>query len=294
MIKTVPQMKLKYSSATLLVFFLTLAIPGHAMKLSGTDLFQGEMEETLSVAFVEAGLDVEIQFDGSLLGLRDLEAGTVDASLLAIPDTVTDNNSLRKFPIGYQSVSFIVNSNNPVSEITYSQLNDLFREGGELSKWASLTDAPAWLDRNINLIASRRAGAMTLELFNASVMQGASYNVDLRFISGDDQELIDAVVGDVAALALTPAIEADGPIKALAVKSDETGQAYTPSRDNIFFGDYPLRLPFYLVVSDDMDDTTLGKLLQIIYSDAVMETLGTMNCIPVPEPEQQAVLSQYN
>ena len=289
----IKEMKLTQFLATFAATSLAMALPSQALVISGSDLFKGEMESTLLAAFEAAGLDVKIQFDGSLLGQRDLAAGTVDASLLAIPDAARDENNLRVFPLGYQTVTFLVNSTNPVAEMTYSQLSDLFRAGGELSKWSSFTDAPAWQDRNISLIASRRANALTLELFNAMVMQGSSYNVDLRFMSGDNESLVNAVVADASALALTPAIQIDETVKALAVKADEGSQAYTPSRDNIFFGDYPLRLPFYLVVADDLDDSTLGALLQIIYSDAVTAALAEVDCVPVPEPEQQAVLAQY-
>ncbi|NDV61524.1 hypothetical protein G0Q06_03575 [Puniceicoccales bacterium CK1056] len=287
-------MKLTQFLATFATTSLLTALPSQALVISGSDLFKGEMESTLLAAFEAAGLDVEIQFDGSLLGQRDLAAGTVDASLLAIPDAGRDANSLRVFPLGYQTVTFLVNSVNPVTEMTYSQLSDLFKEGGELSKWSSFTDAPAWQDRNISLIASRRENALTLELFNALVMQGSSYNVDLRFLSGDNDSLVNAVIADASALALTPAIQiGEQPVKALAIKADEGSQAYTPSRDNIFFGDYPLRLPFYLVVADSMDDSTLSTLLQIIYSDAVTAALAEVDCVPVPEPEQRAVLAQY-
>lgn len=289
----IQSMKLIKFSAISIVSCLTLAIPCQAITISGSDLFAGAVEETLQDELETADLDVTIEFEGSLLGLRDLEAGTVDASLLAIPDSAEGESSLRQFPLGYQTVTFLVHSTNPVGEITYGQLSSLFREGGELSKWASLTDAPAWQDLNINLVASRRENALTLELFNALVMEGSAYNMDIRFLRGDNESLINAVVADPTALALTPAVDLRGPVKALAVKSDSAAQAYTPSRDNIFFGDYPLRLPFYLVVSDDVDRATLRTLLRVIYSDAVTAALAEVDCVPVPEPEQQALLSQY-
>lgn len=279
--------------AFLSVTALAMSLPAHALTLSGSDLFGGKLETVLAAELEAAGLEVSIEFDGSLLGLRDLEAGTVDASLLAIPDSAERETSLRKFPIGYQIVAFAVHSSNPVAELTYGQLSDLFKEGGALSKWASLTDAPAWSDRNINLLASRREKAITLELFNAMVLQGSSYKVDLRFLTGDNQSLINAVIEDPSAIVLTPAVEAPGSVKLLAVRGQQGGQAYTPSRDNVFFGDYPLRLPFYLVVADSVDEGTLGTLLKVLYSDTLTAALAGVDCMPVPEPEQRALLAQF-
>jgi phosphate transport system substrate-binding protein len=268
-------------------------LPVQALTISGSDLFGGQLEKTLSAELAAAGLDVSIEFDGSLLGLRDLEAGTVDASLLAIPDASVGESPLRKFPIGYQIVAFAVHSSNPVTQVTYQQLSDLFKEGGALSKWSDLTSDPAWTDRNISLLASRRGNAITLELFNAMVMKGASYKVDLRFLTGDNQSLINAVIEDPSAIVLTPAVQVQGSVKFLAVRGNEGGQAYTPSRDNVFFGDYPLRLPFYLVVADSMDEATLGTLLNVLYSDAITAALAKVDCLPVPEPEQRALLAPF-
>jgi ABC-type phosphate transport system substrate-binding protein len=95
-----------------------------------------------------------------------------------------------------------------------------------------------------------------------------------------------------AALVVVPAISLKSSGHLLAIKVDASGQAFTPSQDNVFYGDYPLRLPFHLVVSDSLDAATVVKLVQAIYSDTVTDALKNAYYMPVPASEREAILSQ--
>lgn len=270
-----------------------LALPANALVISGSDLFGEGVRDALEVELEAAGLEAEITFDGSLLGLRDLEEGTVDASLLAIPEGSAEETSLRKFPVAYQIVACAVHATNPVTELTYDELVNLYRDNGTIEDWSQLTLDPTWADRKVTLMASRRANAITLELFNAIVLKGDRLKPSVRYIQGTDAELLATIVEDPTVLLLTPAIRVEGPVKLLAIRKTETDQGYTPSIDNVFFGDYPLRLPFYLVVSEAMDRETIGMLLTVLYSDAVTEALEAASSLPVPELEQRSMLRQF-
>ncbi|MGA1205873.1 MAG: hypothetical protein ACO3ZW_08740, partial [Opitutales bacterium] len=57
------------------------------------------------------------------------------------------------------------------------------------------------------------------------------------------------------------------------------------------YGDYPLRLPFVLVVKESVDAGTRAQLVQAIYSDSVHSAMVSAFYVPIPESEQQAVLS---
>jgi phosphate transport system substrate-binding protein len=265
----------------------------HALVISGSDLFGETVRSNIKDGLKGKGIEADITFDGSLLGLRDLEAGLVDATLLAVPDGRWGESNLRRFPVGFQIVAIAVHASNPVTELSYADLENLFKDNGTLDDWNDLTSDPAWSDRKVSLLASRRENAITLELFNALVLKGDRLKPSVRYSAGSTEELATAVVEDTTALALVPAMTPSGPLKLLAIKESADYQAYTPSLDNVFFGDYPLRLPFYLVVSDDLDAETLGKLLSVIYSASVTDALWSVNCLPVPEPEQQSILRQF-
>lgn len=261
--------------------------------VTGSDLFSNEIRDAVLIELEAAGMDAVVSFDGSLQGLRNLESGLVDASLLALPENADLRTSLRKYPLCFQIVACAVHATNPVFEISFPDLVNLYDEGGTTDSWSSLTDDPSWSNRNVSLMASRRQNSITLELFNAMVLKGEEMKPTLRYVSGPDSELLSTVVEDPAALVLMPLVDITGPVKFLGIKRTEDDQAYTPSIDNVFFGDYPLRLSFYLVVAPSTDTETVAQLLEVLYSEAVTSALEAANFVPVPAPEQRAMLLQF-
>lgn len=260
--------------------------------MSGSDLLGGAFREALQLGLEESGLPVDLTFEGSLLGLRELEAGRVQAALLAMPDGF-GRTTHRQYLLAFQAVAVAVHATNPLAELTYPQLANLYRDNGTLNDWSDMTDDPAWRDRKIALYASRRSNSVALELFNALVLKGERLKPSVRYRDDDRSGLAALVAEDPTALLLLPVMEPQGAMKLLAVKPSQESQAYTPSRDNIFYGDYPLRLPFYLVVADSLPPEVVGRLLAVLYSAEVTAALVGDDMSPVPEPEQEAILAGF-
>jgi ABC-type phosphate transport system substrate-binding protein len=272
---------------------LLLSVPVSALVLGGSDLLEGGIRTAIAEQANAAGLEIEMSLQGSLLGSRDLRDGKVDACILAMPhDGSLDIPNLRQFPIAFQVVAFAVHSNNPVTDLNYTQLTNLYGETGLLDSWSDLTPDPEWRDRNISLWASRSGVAMNLEIFNAVVLKGSALNQSVRYSAGDSTQLIAIVIEDPSALVMAPSIKLGAGVRFLAIKEDSGGQAYTPSEDNVFFGDYPLRLPFALVVSDSLSEDELNRLLQVFYSEQVTDALQGAFFMPIPETERRSVLRQ--
>ena len=55
------------------------------------------------------------------------------------------------------------------------------------------------------------------------------------------------IVQDKAAIGVFPSNPENANLKVLFVAQDEESIAYGPSIDNIYYSDYPIRLPFYIV-----------------------------------------------
>jgi len=258
-------------------------------------LLAAPVQEALVNELKAAGVDVSLSLEGSLLGLKSLQEGTSDACLLASPTDDPGTGNLRSFPLAFQVVTFLVHSSNPVTELNYPQLVDLFGHTGTLNDWSGLTSNPDWSGRKIALWASRSQSTITLEIFNAVVLRGTSLKQSLRYSTGTAEQLVALVVADPTALVLAPAIPVgNAAVRMLAVRAGTTQQAYTPSPDNVLFGDYPLRLPINLVIGPNTDQETVAKLLQAAYSPAVTAALKAMNCMTVPETERRSILAQYD
>lgn len=272
-----------------------MATASDALVVAGSDLLGADIQAAMKKQAEAVGLDLTLSLEGSLLASRALSNGEVDACILADPaDGTMEVSSMRAFPFGFQIVAFAVHSSNPVSDLTYAQLTNLYGESGVLESWSNLTPDPEWRDRNISLWAARTGNAINMEIFNAVVLKGSPLRQSVRYSSGDSVQLVSIVVEDPSAIVLVPSIPLNPGVRLLAIKEDSGGQAYTPSPDNVFFGDYPLRLPFSLMVSDSLSDEDMGKLLQVVYSADVTEALRAANFLPISDTERRSILSQLD
>ena len=281
-------------SPMLLAFAALLATGAQtltAMTISGSDLLDKAVQDALEASLAGQGIEAELLLDGSLKGTEALESGSVDAAILAVPDGGEGAPGLRTFPFGFQIVTILVHASNPVTELSYGQLNNLFSDGGSYSNWSDLTEATDWANRKISFWIYRSPKVISLEIFNAIVLKGTNFKSGLNY-SASVEDLVKSIVEDPSALVLAPSVPANSNYRSLAIKSNDSLQAYSPSPDNILFGDYPLRLPFILVVSSAMSESDLGKLLQAVYSAEVTAALVQSAMVPVPETEIRAILGQ--
>ena len=288
-------MRVIHSSLALLGILLTSGLSTAAsISIGGSDLLDSGVVKALKAQLAENGIEANIAFEGSLSAKEGFTSGTVDACLIAVPDGTESGLSGKAYLAGFQAVAFAVHSTNPLEFLTYKQLTDLFQRDGETDDWAQLVDDLSWQDRKISLWASRSDRAITLEIFNAVVLDGRPLKSSIRYKTADAEQLIRVVELDASSLLVGPVIETSPFVRLLAIKRTNAEQAYTPSIDNIFYGDYPLRLPFQLVIADTVDAETARKLVQAIYSDSVGAAMLKSFYVPLPESERIAVLSQLD
>jgi ABC-type phosphate transport system substrate-binding protein len=264
-----------------------------ALVVAGSDLLVQGIQDALKEQLEGSGMEIELSLQGSLLGLQALKDGSAGAAILAVPDEGQMSQDGNTFPFAYQVVVFAVHSSNPVTELTYAQLTELYQDNGGLNDWSDLTPDLDWRDRKIALWATRSKSSVTLEIFNAVVLKGRLLKDSVRYIPNDTEEIQSILAEDPSALMAIPAIPLNPSIRFLAIKEDDTGQTYTPSEDNVFFGDYPLRLPLFLTVSDSVTPDDLAVIVGAIYSPEVTAALKEANYLPVSAAERQSLLARF-
>lgn len=264
-----------------------------AITLSGSDLLGPAIEKALEAELSASGTDADFKFEGSLLGVQSLADGDSTAAILALADEADKPGGLTLLPVGYQVAAFAVHEENPVAELTYSQLSSLYAESGSINSWGDLSDDTAWRERGVTLWAARSPLTMSLELFNAVVVDGSLLKQSVRYSTATGAELLTLAREDSSSIVLVPHVQAIPSVRFMAIKSEEGGNAYTPSADNIFFGDYPLRLPFYLAVAESASKAEVADVLNALFSDRVTQVMEAAGFVPLPESEQRSILSQF-
>lgn len=96
----------------------------------------------------ETGFTLSIVSNGSGNGLKDLIAGKADVAIISAPLKVEeeltnkkapgslDVTGLQEHPIGSKSINFIVNTKNPVKNLSEDQLKAIFT--GEITSWTEV------------------------------------------------------------------------------------------------------------------------------------------------------------
>ena len=71
-------------------------------------------------------------------------------------------------------------------------------------------------------------------------------------------------------------------LKVLFIAQDDESIAYGPSIDNIYYSDYPIRLPFYIVYNI-AETEQLYPLINVLLSDSVADIIAKNDFYPIPK-----------
>lgn len=281
-------MKTLLLGAPLLLALTSLS--AQPIRIVGSDLLAPVLAETFeSFAGAEGAPELDLAMDGSSDGRRDLDNGEADLAILAIPDDREKPEGYELAPLTFKTVLIVVNASNPVDALSLQELRRIYsvRGGAVMESWSELTDVPSWSTRNIDAYAIRQRSDLALELFSYAALDGARTRPSV-LIRETPRELIETVSDNSAAIAVVPYLPLPERVKVLSIKDAEGSSelAYSPSRDNILFGDYPLRLPFYLVYRAE-DAVRLRPLLLALLSDETAAKLERSYFMAAPQSERR-------
>lgn len=284
-------------SKTLLLFVascaaLSFPLIGGSVTIAGTDLFNEDIITAIEDSLAVGESETNLQFKGTMAAVKALQAGSAQAAFLAVADSSLEwPSSYRRYPVGSQVVVFAVHSDNPVSQVTLDQLNGIFSSNGALLNWSTLTDDPFWLDKKISPYKADSDQLLSEELFSSRVLNYEDLKQTVRTLLPDPDTIAATLSDDQGSIVLLDGLNFVGPMRSLAVAASDSARAALPTLDNIFFGDYPLRLPFELIVTPDLPTETLKLILESLYSDSMTAILSANGFQPIPDPEKASILA---
>jgi phosphate transport system substrate-binding protein len=172
--------------------------------------------------------------------------------------------------IAYDGISVVVNPNNPVSELTFSQLRGIYN--GSISNWNEIGGE----DRPIAVI-SRDSSSGTYEYFKEAVLLGDEYRPDAL-----TQPATGGVVGEVSqnpnAIGYIGVAYLDESVKALGLDSGNGSEAPTP--ENIISGAYPLSRPLYFYTNGEPTGLT-KEFIDFVMSETGQNLVSEVGYFPV-------------
>lgn len=267
----------------LFVLFVLHAAAGQTCRISGSDWLGPVLQPALSESSDLKGIHLEMDFKGSIPAQQQVRVGEVDLAIVASPKEPDFGASFQLIPLGFEVALVGVSTENPLNEIHYDQLRGIFgaSKNENISRWTDLGLSGAWSTRSIQPFFPKKGSGAAL-LFVHDVLGNQEVRPTVTWV-GDVSEFSKRLKVDAGSIVVSPYMETVEAIKWLALaKGGPEAVAFNPTEENIFYGDYPLRLPLYLVFAKKPDAETL-KVVQVLLSEEVAGRLGEAGICPLPK-----------
>ena len=271
---------------TLLLLPLTLIanVQAEEIRIAVSDLLADYILAPLKVYGTENDTTFVVDSIGSLPALDRLRSDEIDLAIVAVPEgDEVPRDEFNIYPFAYDVAVIVVNDSNPIDEISVARLGGIFGSNEEfnLNTWGEL-GLSGWGSRNIKALAGTNDKSIALELFKHSIFKGGGLKPNVSMVK--DAEIEDLIGSDAASIAILSRMPENSNIKVLMVSSggDTYAPAFGPTDDNVHYGDYPIRLPFYILYNA-RDDVKLRSTIRELLNDEVATSLRANDFIALPD-----------
>lgn len=220
---------------------------------------------------VHPGTALDIEWDRTVKAVEMVKAGEAQ---IAVADH--EDATLRGVPIAWDGIAAVVNSSNPIKEVTREQVRELLT--GKITRWSDLDGA----DTKVEVIERPMDQNLTVGLYQSlGIMER---HAPTRTV-GSDEKALSTVSGKdsgITYVSLATALKAqeDGvPIRVLLVDKVEPGEPTVKD------GRYPLRRPVILLTSKQPDPLT-EAFVSFAQSPEGQRIVKTMFVPYSPDPAQ--------
>lgn len=264
-----------------LLLYSAAALQAQEIRIAASDLLADFLKPELEAYGEAQGLSLKIDGIGSLPALDRLRSNEIDMAVIAVPvGNEVPRDEFRVYPFAYDVAVIAVNANNPLNEISIARLGGIYGSSEEynFNSWADM-GLSGWGSRKIKPMAGQEDASISLELFKYSVLEAGGMKPSVVMVKDHEVEAI--LEADPASIAIMSRLPDSKKIKTLMVSASDETPAYGPTADNIHFGDYPIRLSFYIIFNP-RDEERLHSLLRLFLDDSIASALQTNNVFPLP------------
>ncbi|MBM3879099.1 MAG: phosphate ABC transporter substrate-binding protein [Verrucomicrobia bacterium] len=232
-------------------------------------------------------VDVEVSGGGSGQGIAALIRGTIDLASCSRdmkPEEIDQakkntGKEPREFIVGYDALAIYVHKDNPLEEITFTQLAGIYAEDGQLTKWSELgVKLPGTADDTIVRV-SRQSSSGTYEFFREHVLADKDFKLGSRDMNGS-KEVVELVASTLTAIGYSGMGYATPAVKMLRVRSQPGQPAVAPSVENALNKSYPVSRSLLLYTLGEPAGP-LQEYLSWIRSDAGQRIVEETGYVPL-------------
>ena len=179
-----------------------------------------------------------------------------------------------EYKVAIDGLSIYVNADNPVKELSISQLERIFT--GKIRNWKEVggTDGPIE-------VYSRENSSGTYEFFKEHVLKGKDFIASAQTMQGT-AAVLQGVANDKKAIGYGGAGYGAG-AKHLNVKPDDASPGVEPTEENVVGQKYPLWRYLYVYLNPAQDKGEIAAYLNWIRSAEGQKVVKDQAYFPLPE-----------
>lgn len=258
--------------------------------LGGSDILKPYIADSVNALASKDSLDVDIQMNGSYSAFDEMKSGASNVAIVALPKGSSIPDGYIAYPLAYQVAVVIVNSVNPIEDISTDQLYEIFSKNAKnhAETWDQLGVKSSTL-RNILAITTGFSDNVVVELFKYSAIKGTNLGPWVN-IENNRQVIYNMIRANNSAIAIVGKLTDKNMLKVLGVSNSAGGKtgnyAFKPDINSIFNGDYPMVLPFYVVCPKDK----LGvakPLMKILLGDDIAKKIDATDFYSAPKDSRK-------
>ena len=231
-------------------------------------------------------VEVEVSGGGSGVGIAALVRGTVDIANASRDIKPSEAEQALKntgkspvaFTVGYDALAVYVHKDNPLDEVSFEQLADIYAEGGRITRWSALgVKVPGAHDAIVNV--SRQSSSGTYEFFRAHALGNRDFRLGSLDLNGS-KEVVELVGSAPTAIGYSGMGYATPAVKMLKVAARPGGPAVAPGIASVNDKSYPLARSLLLYTLGEPKGA-VKRYVDWILSDAGQKVVEESGYVPV-------------
>ncbi|HTJ79915.1 MAG TPA: substrate-binding domain-containing protein [Rariglobus sp.] len=275
---------MRFATLFFLTISLSLSVLRAEVRIVGSDILGKDFVDALAVYSKRNDLGLSLNFTGSESGLEQLRAGTADLGIVVLaPNETKPEAPFVAIPAAYQTAAVVVPAALSLTQITFDQLNSIYSDKAEstIKRWGDLGVTGVWSNRNILPNITGPGRGLSYDLFRYTVLSSPDLRPTVAVQQNADEALsrITEDEGGIAIMALLPSKQPG--LKALLVARGPNDVAFGPTEDNVYSGDYPIRLPVFLVFKKS-SAKQLQLVLRYLLSEDAVPLWRNAGLMPLP------------
>lgn len=243
---------------------------------AGCGITKGAFMSELAKAYQEkTGVEIDIQGGGATRGIRDTHSRTIHmgGACRTTIQGLDGEKGVEQIPVGWDALVVVVHPDNPVSNITFRQLRDIYL--GKITNWKELGGADAPMELYIRKGKISGVGRMLRELVFANYEQEFTAKHVVKSTGPLEQGIEKNPLG-IGVTGISSAKRRDG-LKILNLNGHE------PNYQNIKKGDYVLYRPLYLNIPRQDSDPRVDDFVKFALSRDGQKVIKAAGTVPYIE-----------